>query len=107
MSLSLEPHKGFRFRIFYRGYNETLPKGTPVRLSPQVTMTLARAPQGSKNESNPESSAIDWDVVGQKAAIFQETAEVVGKLAFKAYFAKRLLDTVCEIAVIAAKAKIK
>jgi hypothetical protein len=75
-------------------------------LKPQVTVTLARAPQARKNDAATESSEIDWDVVGQKAAIVQETIETVGKLAFKAYFAKRILDTVCEIAVIVAKAKI-
>lgn len=75
-------------------------------LKPQVTVTLARAPQARKNDAAPELTITDLDLVGQKAAIVQETAMTFGKLAFKAYFAKRILDTVCEIAVIVAKAKI-
>jgi hypothetical protein len=78
-----------------------------MRLTPQVTMTLARTPQGGKNEPRPEPTITDLDLIGQRAAIIQETAKTFGSLAFKAYFAKRILDTVCEIAVIAAKAKIK
>ena len=80
---------------------------TPMKLTPQVTMTLARAPQAGKNELAHVPTITDLDLIGQKAAIIQETAKTFGALAFKAYFAKRLLDTVCEIAVIAAKAKIK
>jgi hypothetical protein len=45
-------------------------------------------------------------VVGQKAAIAQETAETVGKVIVTAYVAKKLIDTACEIALIVAKAKI-
>lgn len=76
-------------------------------LRPQITMTMTRQPSTRKNDTTTDSNEIDWDVVGQKAAIIQETAETVGKLVVKAYVAKRLLDTVCEIAVIAAKAKLK
>lgn len=75
---------------------------------PQITMTVTRQPSARKNDAtSTESSEIDWDVIGQKAAIVQETAETVGKLMLKAYVAKRLLDTACQIAVIAAKAKLK
>lgn len=78
-------------------------------LTPQVTLTMSRTPKARKNElaTTPDSSEVYLDMVGQKAAIIQETAETLGKLAFKAYFAKRMLDTVCEIAVIVAKAKLK
>lgn len=78
-----------------------------MKLTPQLTMTLERAPRASKNEPAPVPTITDLDLIGQRAAIVQETAMTFGKLAFKAYFAKRILDTVCEIAVIAAKAKIK
>lgn len=77
-------------------------------LAPQITLSVSRQPKARKNElATPASSEVDWDVIGQKAAIFQETAETIGKMAIKAYVAKRLLDTVCQIAVIAAKAKLK
>lgn len=78
-----------------------------MRLTPQVTMTLSKAPSAGKNEPRSEPTITDLDLIGQRAAIIQETAKTFGSLAFKAYFAKRILDTVCDIAVIAAKAKIK
>lgn len=76
-------------------------------LKPQVSVTLGRQPKPRKNDTANDSSEIDWDVVGQKAAIFQETSETVAKVVIGAYTAKKLIDTVCQIAVIAAKAKLK
>lgn len=77
-------------------------------LTPRVQLTLEKAPRNRKNDNNsPESNSVDWEAVGLKAAVVQETAETVGKLMLKAYVAKRVLDTVCEIAVIAAKVKLK
>jgi hypothetical protein len=78
-----------------------------MRLTPQVTMTLSKAPSAGKNEPTREPTITDLDLIGQRAAIIQETAKTFGGLAFKAYLLKRVLDTACEIAVIAAKAKIK
>jgi hypothetical protein len=78
-----------------------------MKLTPQISVTLGNQKQTRTNDTNtPDATAIDWDVVGQKAAIFQQTAETLGKLAFGAYAAKKLVDTVCEIAVIAATRKL-
>jgi hypothetical protein len=60
-----------------------------------------------KNDTSTDSSEIDWDVVGQKAAIAQETAETIAKVVITAYVVKKIVDTACQIAVIAAEAKIK
>lgn len=76
-------------------------------LKPQFSVTLARKPKTRKDDTNTDSCEIDWDVVGQKAAIAQETAETIGKLVIGAYVAKKLIDTACQIAVIAAEAKLK
>jgi hypothetical protein len=76
-------------------------------LTPQINVTLGRKALARTSDTSVVSSEIDWDVVGQKAAIAQETAETVGKIVLKMYVGKRLLDTVCQIAVIAAKAKLK
>ena len=73
---------------------------------PQISITMVKKPKTAKNDNTPESKDIDWDVVGQKAAIAQETAETIGKVLVGAYVAKKLIDTVCEIAVIAAQAKL-
>jgi hypothetical protein len=77
-------------------------------LKPQISVTLTRKPKTRKDDNNtPDKNEIDWDVVGQKAAIVQETTETVAKVIVGAYVAKKLLDTACEIAVIAANAKFK
>lgn len=70
-----------------------------------VSVQLTKQPKLGKNDNTTDSKEIDWDVVGQKAAIAQETAETVAKVLIGTYLAKRLIDTACEIAVIAAKAK--
>jgi hypothetical protein len=44
---------------------------------------------------------------GQKAAIAQETTDTIVKSIAIAYVVKKLVDTTCQIAVIAAKAKLK
>jgi hypothetical protein len=74
-------------------------------LKPQISVSLVNQPKPRKDNTT-ESEDIDWDVVGQKAAIAQETAETIGKVLVTAYVAKKLIDTACEIALIAAKAKI-
>ena len=74
---------------------------------PQLSVTMVKKPKTGKNDKTPDSNEIDWDVVGQKAAIAQETAETVGKVVVGAYVAKKLIDTVCQIAIIAAQAKLK
>lgn len=73
---------------------------------PQISITLVKKPKTAKNDNTPESSEIDWDVVGQKAAIAQETAETIGKVIVGAYVAKKLIDTACQIAIIAAQSKL-
>lgn len=75
-------------------------------LKPQVSVQLVRQPKTRKDDTITEPKEIDWDVVGQKAAIVQETAETIGKMVVTAYVAKKLIDTACQIAVIAAKAKL-
>lgn len=75
-------------------------------MKPSVHVALFDRPSKGKNDKSTDSKEIDWDVVGQKAAIAQETAETVGKIVVVAYVAKKLVDTACEIAVIAAKAKL-
>jgi hypothetical protein len=76
-------------------------------MKPNIKVALFDSPSNRKNDKSTEVKKIDWDEVGQKAAIAQETAETVGKIVVFAYVAKKLVDTACEIAVIAAKAKIK
>ena len=74
-----------------------------MKLTPQISVTLGNPSKTRKNDdTSTASSEIDWDVVGQKAAIVQETAEVIGKMLFGVYVAKKVVDTACEIAVIAA-----
>jgi hypothetical protein len=75
-------------------------------LKPQVSIALVRQPKTRKNDNTNESDGIDWDLVGQKAAIAQETTETVAKVLVTAYVTKKLVDTACEIALIIAKAKI-
>lgn len=70
----------------------------------QFSLTLTRQPRQQRTDDNTaESSGIDWDVVGQKAAIVQETAETLAKVVATIYVAKKLVDTVSEISVIAAQ----
>lgn len=77
-------------------------------LKPQISVALFQTPKPRKDDdTTTDSKKIDWDMVGQKAAIFQETTETVAKVMIAAYVAKRLLDTACQIAVIAAEAKLK
>jgi hypothetical protein len=70
---------------------------------PQLSITMVKKPKTGKNDTSTDSNEIDWDVVGQKAAIAQETAETVGKILIAAYVAKKLVDTVSQIAIIAAE----
>jgi hypothetical protein len=73
-----------------------------------VHVTLFPRRSARKDDIAPtDDKEIDWDVVGQKAAIAQETTEVVVKSLVVAYTVKKLVDTACQIAVIAAKAKLK
>lgn len=70
---------------------------------PHISLTLSNRPEARTDDNNtPESTGIDWDVVGQKAAIIQETTETIAKVVIGAYVAKKLVDTVSEISVIAA-----
>lgn len=73
---------------------------------PQLSVTLVKKPKTGKNDTTTDSNEIDWDKVGQLAAISQETAETVAKVVIGAYLAKKLIDTACEIAIRAAEAKI-
>jgi hypothetical protein len=75
-------------------------------MRPSINVALFDRSGNRKNDNPTDLKEIDWDVVGQKAAIAQETAETVGKIVVIAYVAKKLVDTACEIAVIAAKAKL-
>jgi hypothetical protein len=70
---------------------------------PQLSITMVKKPKTGKNDTSTDSNEIDWDVVGQKAAIAQETAETIGKIVIAAYVAKKLVDTVSQIAIIAAE----
>lgn len=72
-----------------------------------VTVQLAKQPKTSTDDTTETtSSEIDWDKVGQIAAIAQETAETVAKVVAITYIAKRLVDTTCKIAVIVAEKKL-
>lgn len=75
-------------------------------MKPNINVALFDRSKDRKNDKSTDPKEIDWDVVGQKAAIAQETAETVAKIVVVAYIAKKLVDTACEIAVIAAKAKL-
>jgi hypothetical protein len=79
-------------------------KGPAVK--PSINVALFDRSSNRKDDKSTATKEIDWDIVGQKAAIAQETAETVGKIVVVAYVAKKLVDTACEIAVIAAKAKL-
>ncbi len=71
---------------------------------PHISLTLSNRPEARKDDNNtPASSEIDWDVVGQKAAIAQETVETIAKVVIGAYVAKKLVDTVSDISIIAAQ----
>jgi hypothetical protein len=71
---------------------------------PHISLTLSNSRQERTDDNNtPASNEIDWDVVGQKAAIFQETAETVAKVVVGLYVAKKLTDTVSQISIIAAQ----
>lgn len=74
--------------------------------TPQISLTFVKKPKPGKNDTTSESPQIDWDTVGQAAAVAQETAETMAKVLFVAYAGKKLIDTACEIAVIAARAKL-
>lgn len=74
-------------------------------LKPQFSLTFVKQPKTRKDETTT-APQIDWDVVGQAAAIFQQTTETAAKVAFAAYAGKKLIDTLSEIAVLAAKAKL-
>lgn len=77
-------------------------------LKPQISVQLfPRKPKTRKDDTTTQSTEIDWDLVGQKAAIAQETTETIAKVLVGAYVAKKLIDTACQIAVIAAEAKLK
>jgi len=76
-------------------------------LKPQISVGFVRQPKPRKDDSVPDCLGTDWEKVGLKAAIIQETAETVGKMVIAAYVAKKLIDTACQIAVIAAEAKLK
>lgn len=75
-------------------------------LKPQISVTFVNKPKTRKKETTTDSNEIDWDVVGQKAAIAQETTETVAKVVILAYMSKKLIDTACQVAIIAAKAKL-
>ena len=76
-------------------------------LKPQINISLSRKPKTRKDDTIPDCLGVDMEKVGLKAAIIQETAETVGKMVVGAYVAKKLIDTACQIAVIAAEAKLK
>lgn len=76
-------------------------------LKPQINVTLGHQRKARTDDTTSASTSIDWDLVGQKAAIAQETAETVAKVVVGLYIAKKLVDTACQIAVIAAEAKLK
>jgi hypothetical protein len=89
-------------------YDETHYERTTAMFGNRViSVQLAKKPKPGKNDTTTDSKEIDWDVVGQKAAIAQETTETIAKVVIGTYVAKKLIDTACQIAVIAAEAKIK
>lgn len=71
---------------------------------PQINVTLGNQRKARKDDTTTESTEIDWDLVGQKAAIAQQTAETIAKVVVGLYVAKKLVDTACEIALIASDA---
>lgn len=75
---------------------------------PQISVTLTRKPKTTRKDdkTTPDSTEIDWEMLGVKAAVIQETTETVAKVVIGAYAAKKLIDTACQIAVIAAQAKL-
>jgi hypothetical protein len=73
-----------------------------------VHVTLFPRRSTRRDDTAPvEPKEIDWDAMAQKAAIAQETADTVVKSIAIAYVVKKLVDTTCQIAIIAAKAKLK
>lgn len=76
-------------------------------LKPQISVGFVRSPKPRKDDTTPDCLGVDMEKVGLKAAIVQETAETVAKVVIGAYVAKKLIDTACQIAVIAAEAKFK
>lgn len=74
---------------------------------PQISVQLVRKPKARKDDTTNDTTEVDWEMLGVKAAVIQETTETVIKVVVGAYAAKKLIDTVCQIAVIAAEAKIK
>jgi len=74
-------------------------------LKPQISVGFVRSPKPRKDDTAPDCLGVDMEKVGLKAAIIQETSETVVKALIVAYVAKKLVDTACQIAVIAADAK--
>jgi hypothetical protein len=70
-----------------------------------ISVQLVKKPKPGKDTTN-DSPEIDWDTVGQMAAIAQETTETVAKVVALTYVAKKLVDTACQIALIVAEKKI-
>lgn len=67
---------------------------------PQITVALGGQPKVGKNDIPPVPVEINWTKI-------QETSVVAGKVMIGSYAAKKLIDTACQIAVIAAKSSLK
>lgn len=78
-----------------------------MKLTPQISVNMGRQSSTRKNDPAAAPSAADLEALGLKAVMFQETTETIAKVVITAYAAKKLIDTVCQIAVIAAEAKLK
>lgn len=72
-----------------------------------LEVQLVKKPKERKDDNPPiDCLNTNMEKVGLQAAVVQETVETVAKVAIGVYAFKKLIDTVCEIAVIAAKAKL-
>lgn len=68
-----------------------------------LSVQLAKPSKPGKDGTTEPTPDVDWDKIGK---IAQETSKEVGKVVVVAYAAKKLIDTVSQIAIIAAKSKL-
>jgi hypothetical protein len=88
----------------YMGHSENPYERTTAMLGNRaITMQLTKQPKAGKDVTTETSPEVDWDKIGK---IAQETSEGVVKVVAVAYIAKRIVDTACQIAVIAAQKKL-
>jgi hypothetical protein len=73
-------------------------------LKPQINVSVfgKSAKKATDDTSSEPAVEIDWDKIGK---ITQETSQKLAKVVAIAYVGKKLIDTACEISVIAATNK--